>query len=227
MSSAIFFHAGNSLEFEDVRQQVLRIPEVLSQLRRAQEIWDTAGAGEVDFISILHSEDRCFFKSSSLKELVLGLVQLGLFQRYVAKNGKPRFILGNTRNESATLVATGHAKLTDLVLKSRVRGVSPDFATGGLPVLRGQLLPSYQVFELVGDVYEPLEHQSMGPDAGLRYLAEEEAIERVITIGPGNFSLRVDQHDGALATVKFQESIAMDPMLGWFWESLRGLNQTA
>src|SRR5690606_22414792 len=107
MADAVLFHNSNSLEFEDVRHQVLRIPDVLAEVRRAQTIWDQSDNAPIDIMNYINSDDAAFFQSGSMKEMVLGIVQLGLYKRHVAKHGTPGFIIGDTKNVSPAMVAAG------------------------------------------------------------------------------------------------------------------------
>jgi hypothetical protein len=229
MADALLFHNSNSLEFEDVRQQVLRIPEVLTEVRRAQSIWDATDNPITDFMNYLNSDDAAFFQSGSMKEMVLGIVQLGLFRRHVTKHGLPKFIVGDTKNVSPAMVAAGHISLEEMLLGSRAAVSTTLGDDGGLPSLRGQWLPQYQIFKApeAGEVYEVLPLAEMMPSRCLRALAETYQVEKVIAVGPGAYEIPESERSGLLSDLRCHESIDMDPLLSWFWPRVRELNEIA
>jgi len=233
MSEAVLFHNDNSLDFEDVRQQVLRIPEVMSELRRAQSLWDKSGQETIDFVSYLNSEDAHFFRSSSIRELVQSVVQLGLYRRFIDRHGLPQFIVGNTRNVSSTLVAIGKTDFTDMVFGCRATQVDKASGVGAtaghLPVLRGQLLPSFQAYKLNDGKpgYSQVGQSTMQPARCLRYLTEEFGVDAVVAIGPGSFHLPEEEKVGRVQDLVCRESIDMDPQLSWFWPRVKALHDTA
>ena len=69
MSKAIVFTDINSLDFADIRHNVIRIPEVLQVVKKAQEINDSLGEGtyfEEDFFYFLASENETYNKNIKL-----------------------------------------------------------------------------------------------------------------------------------------------------------------
>lgn len=231
MSAAVLFHGDNSLEFEDVRRQVLRIPEVISKFRIAQEIWDQVKGDSVDLVSLLNSENEIFYRSSSIKDLIRSVVQVALYERHIKRHGFPQFVLGNTKNESATLVAAGKISFEEMLAGSRALVNRENQAVlveeNALPNLRGQQLPQYQLFQWKGDFYESLVDSSSNFTVALKTIAEDFGIRQIVSIGPGAFRLPETEKTGLLQDLVCHESINMDPLLAWFWNELGPVTETA
>src|SRR5262245_39426408 len=106
MTTAVVFGGLQSLDFQDVRENVVRIPEVRIRIEEAQAIWEAHVNKELGFHQFLCSEDSAFFNNMSLKSLCVAIVQTGLFDRYKKSFKAPEYLLGDSRNDSALLVAT-------------------------------------------------------------------------------------------------------------------------
>lgn len=233
MTGAVLFKGDNSLDFAEVRSQVLRVPEVMGRLQEAQGIWDKAGLEPVNFYATMTAENEGFFASSCLKSLCLAIVQVGLYDRYLKKNQQPEFVVGNVRNDSSALVAAGIKSFRQLILGSIAAGAEAEVEDSkpkevdGLPTLRGQSLPIFKVYRKleIGYVEEPIE--SMHVPKVIVRLAEEQSLKKLVSIGPGSVEMQLEERIGILEDVQFFESIDMDPMLSWFWQNVDRLNAIA
>ena len=80
---------SNGLDFEEVRWNTLRVPEVQSYIIKAQKIYDQRGSKPIDFIHSFLSDDTLFFsKKKSFRNFLKALAQKGLFDHYVRSQGK-------------------------------------------------------------------------------------------------------------------------------------------
>ena len=232
MTSAVLFKGDNSLDFAEVREQILRVPEVLGRIHEAQAIWDEAGLDPVNFYATMTCDDEGFFASSCLKSLCLAIVQVGLYDRYLRKNQQPEFVVGNIRNDSPALVAAGIKSFRQLILGSRVAGVEEEEMEApqeqhGLPTLRGQSLPIFKVYRKLEDGYAEEKIESMHMPKVIVRLAEEQGLKRLVSIGPGSADIQPEERVGLLEEVQFFESIDMDPLLAWFWQNVNSAKATA
>ena len=123
MKEAVVFGGQNSLDFYDVRLSVLRIPEVSLKIEEAQNIWDKSCGTSFSFQHFLSCEDSIFFNNINLKALSLSVVQLGLMDRYERLFRKPQYLVGNTQNDSALMVASGKVTLSELIANSQACGL--------------------------------------------------------------------------------------------------------
>ncbi len=221
MKDAVVFRGGNPLDFQDVRFQVVRIPEVLARLKQAQKLWDDAKLETVSFHETIMAEDSVFFSSNCLKSLILAVVQVGLFDRYMKNQRLPHYLIGNLKNDSALAVVAGLQSFEDMVLKSRAAGYVPQemAVVTGLPALNGQFLPSYTALRMCGGSAEKIGPDSMNLDMLLEALVENEGLRKIVVVGPGGLQ-SPRRGEGLMGEVQRFESIDVDPMLSWFWRSV-------
>lgn len=227
MEDALVFGGSNSLDFAEVRFNVLRIPEVSLRLEEAQEIWDQISGASFSFQHFLNSDDHSFFNNINLKTLTLAVVQIGLYDRYVKNFRQPQVIVGNIENESAALVAAGKISLKEMIERSQacctMRPMAPLFVASDL-VLKGHSLPRFQAFRSQREgakvQYVAVSDPRMNLNEVIERVLESGEIQKIVHVGPGmldkssliNFEMR---------DIQLLESIDLDPMLGWFWSSSR------
>lgn len=237
MKEALVFGGQNSLDFLEVRSQVVRIPEVSLRLEEAQCIWDKSCGSSFSFQHFLNAEDSAFFNNIHLKSLSLSVVQLGLLDRYKRHFGESDFLVGNTQNDSALMVAAGLVKFSELIEKSQAGGlirpmVPLQIATE--PVLRGHSLPQFQVFARVaegsgskpteldqGPKYKAAGQPEISVQKILQSLIDDMGIKKIVHVGPGTMDKSHIMNQYEMRELQVYESIDIDPMLGWFWADLR------
>ncbi len=118
MGDVLLFSEKNSLDFEDVRQGVIRIPEVAVKLDEAQDIWDTKLAGDMHFRQLLCSDDETYFSNPAARALVLSVVQYGLYERFVKRLGHPEFLVGNLKGDSVLRTCVGERTFSEMITLS-------------------------------------------------------------------------------------------------------------
>lgn len=234
MKEVLVFGGQNSLDFLEVREGVLRIPEVSLRIEQAQKLWDSACGTSFSFQHFLSSEDSSFFNNIQLKSLSLAVVQLGLLDRYRRHFGESDFMVGNTQNDSALLVAAGVLTFQELIAKSQASGLIRPMAplqVANEPLLRGQCLPQYQAFSkamrasaqggATTSVFQPLGAADMSLKKTLQALIDSREVKKVVHIGPGLMDKSQALGEYEMRELQILESIDIDPMLGWFWQDLR------
>lgn len=224
MQESIVFNQGRPLDFEDVRFQIARIPEVMLRLRQAQRIWEASGASQsISFYETLMSEDNHFFSSRALRSLLTAIVQVGLYDRLI-KHSKPvPFLVGNIRNDSALNIISKKITFEELILNSRACQLSNEVKTSNL--LQGQEFAQFKAYQFIDDSYIAIGPESESLESILSWVAENKSVRRFITVGPGSIERSFEK--GLLSEVSFVESIDKDPLLGWFWQSVKSLPVTA
>lgn len=227
MREAVVFGGTNSLDFSEIRMGVIRIPDVSLRIEQAQKVWDKVCGTSFSFQHFLVADDNTFFSNINLKYLTLSVVQLGLLDRYARLFRKPEFIIGNTQNDSATLVAAGVITFEEMISSSRachlLRPLSQLQPVEDL-VLNGQTLPKFQVYEKKEVNGEQKFISSGTPELDLSKLLTElvdtHSVGKVVHIGPGALDKSQILNDFEVRDVQVLESIDMDPMLRWFWNDL-------
>jgi hypothetical protein len=227
MRDALVFNGACNLDFQDIRTNVIRIPEVIVRIREAQQIWDSIAATPLDLANFIASEDAVFLGHIKLKSFATAVVQVGLLDRYLKTNKLPEFVLGSVNGDSALLVALGKITFYELVSQSSaltgVAGRPVPAASGGfeLPVLAGVQLAEYGIFRKndKGD-YVRLMSDSREIERMLVELIDQYDVKKMSMIGPGNAIVKKIL-DLTSRDVQVLETIDMDPMLSWFWRHLK------
>lgn len=92
----LYFTDGAGIDLLGIRESVLRIPEVLTSLRRGQE-----QARYVDLMQVMSLSDEEFRQTPSvLRTLLINLVQRGLHQRWVNRDQRADLILRRINHRS-------------------------------------------------------------------------------------------------------------------------------
>ncbi len=241
--SALVFSGRNGLDFIELRQGVVRIPEVTLRLREAQRIFDSkreelSERGEssgVDLLSMLGSEDDMFFKNIQLKSLISAVVQVGLFDRYCKSQKRPDFMVGNSNGDSAMLVASGQITFQAMVESSQaLSALRPTEKTvislvpaSAMPLLSGLSLTEYSAIEAkkvegtAGTLYAPMNASSMDLRQLITILNQDHGVSCFINMGPASSLRGSDYRNLGCGDLESLDSIELDPMLGWFWRNVR------
>ncbi len=242
---AIVFSGRNGLDFSELRTSILRIPEVTMRIRQAQAVLDTLELPKVDFFNVISSDDDTFFRNIKLKSLAAAVVQIGLYDRHVKNQRRPDFMVGNSNGDSAMLVCAGLMTFDEMVCNSQAvdslkpqnvlsmldvkqtneRSPSEGLVLVAAPLLAGVSLTEFRALEAVqnesgGLSYSPTCDGAMDIKKIVEALHMERGVERFISIGPAS-AVRTSDYKAISEDIEALDSIEMDPMLGWFWKSVR------
>lgn len=229
MQDTIIFNGPNALDFYDVRLNIIRVPEVVMRLRQAQEIWDSGEYPNFDLTSFMASDDKIFLSNLKSKSLCAAIVQLGLYDRYIKQSKTPRFLVGNINGDSAMKVAAGLMSVEDLVLSSsalKVNRAGMSLHLTDAPVLAGVSLTEYGVLEKketagVVEFSNFSALKNMEITKIVESLIEDHGVKKIVNIGPGGILLQQAFAELSLRDVQILESVDLDPLLSWFWPSLK------
>jgi hypothetical protein len=227
MRDALVFNGASNLDFQDIRTNVIRIPEVIQRIREAQKIWDAHAKTSLDLANFIASEDSVFLGHIKLKAFATAIVQTGLLDRYLKTNKLPEYVLGAVNGDSPLLVAIGKKTFLEMVTESSaltgVAGRTVSTLSGGfeLPVLAGVQLAEYGIFRKndKGEYQRQL-CDSREVDKMLLELVDQYDVQKLAMIGPGN-SIFKKVLEFTSRDVQIIESIDSYPMLSWFWSNMR------
>jgi hypothetical protein len=212
MSQALIFNGTNALDFQDIRINVIRIPEVSHAVREAQEIWDALNPNQFDLAGFIASDDQVFLGQIKLKKFAAAVVQVGLLRRYLKNNPLPEYMIGTVNGDSPLRVALQQISFVEMVAESdaipgeRLRLVPKTDAT----MLAGVRLDEYAVFaKNANDTYRRFHFDTQDVSKMIDTLASEAELKRMIFVGPGTQPMATK--------VEMTESIDLDPSLTWFW----------
>lgn len=224
MRDAVIFNGPNALDFFDVRSNIIRIPEVVHRIRQAQEVWDEADFPEFDFTNFISSDNNTFLSNLRSKSLAAAIVQVGLYDRYVKHFKAPQYLVGNLNGDSAMQVASGELNFEDMILNSsatRLNRAGMTLHLTDAPLLAGVSLTEYGTIKLGnGSPSEKVDRLCrMDIEKIVEKLIEDEAVQKFVNIGPGNTLLQNSEF--SMRDVQILESVDLDPLLSWFWTSLK------
>ncbi len=227
MRSALVFNGASHLDFQDIRSNVIRIPEVVARVREAQGLWDTISPTPLDLANFIGSEDQVFLGHIKLKNFATAVVQVGLLDRYLKSHALSEYVVGAVNGDSPLLVALGKISFFEMVRASAAlngKAGKPTPAASGsfeLPILAGVQLAEYGVFQRHADgEFSRLPANTREAEKMILDLIETQEVRKLVMVGPGNSIFGKRIYDLTSAEVQVLESIDQDPMLSWFWSNL-------
>ena len=228
MTTSVYFSAQNLLDLHEHRLSLMRLPEVLRMVHRAQDVIDRRMDGSIDLANYISSDDEVFMTSSPLRSLTTAIVQIGLFHRYAKKNSMPEFLIGNCKGDSAIEVVVGRMSLEQMVLKSSVfqeEQRTQLAASNGLPILAGTAMPELVVYqreevqEFPGEMFYSKRATSPTTLREIFVTLHQQAkMGTWVILGPGTVMARREQMqiNSQSLPVGLDFSLDSDPALEWF-----------
>ncbi|MGE4132456.1 MAG: hypothetical protein AB7F86_12510 [Bdellovibrionales bacterium] len=227
MRDALVFNGASNLDFQEVRSNVIRIPEVLLRVREAQIIWDKMSGLPMDLATFIASEDSVFLGHIRLRSFANAVVQVGLLDRYLKNYRLPEFIVGAINGDSPLKVAAGQMTFAQMIEQSpcvsnqATRSLKPIPGSGlEMPVLAGIQLVEYGIVRRSEQGYVPVDVKNKDIEKMVVEIVEGHDLERLVVIGPGHSIFGRKMRDLTARDVQVLESIELDPMLTWFWSLL-------
>lgn len=222
MFGALIFNSVNSLEFSEVRRNLIRIPQVSQKIWQAQKIWDQYCESSWDIFSYLNSDDEYFCRHLPLKNLSTAIVQLGMLDRFLSHYDLPPYLLGVRNGDSAVHVASGLGSFEELIKRSQaVQALRPiDLSKKVLPYLTGISQAEFVVLKRVRGEFQSLVMREFDLKKTLRLLVSEVDTCEIMNIGPGTSHLEFQiQRLGLQNQLKIRDSIQDDSHLQWFYKA--------
>lgn len=211
----VLFNESKVLDLQEVRTNVLRIPEVSRKIAEAQAILDSEVIGNFDLSNHISSEDKVFLSNLKLKQVCHAVIQLGLYERMLRFFPVPEWLVGNMSGLTALKVLTKQISFEEMVLGKEEKQVQTPTQQLDTPLLVGIKLAEYKVFQPAG---EGLVAVSGFDGRNAQQLIEElmgqNPQAKVVNIGPGDVICQ-NMNKG----YRFVDLVDQDPMLAWFWES--------
>ncbi len=218
-AKVVLFNEAKVLDLQEVRSNVLRIPEVSRKVREAQAILDRSAIGNFDLNTHIASDDKTFLSNLKLKQVCHSIVQLGLYERMLRFSAEPHLLVGNMSGFTALKVLTGQLSFEDLVLGKEEKAPVVVGLSGGCvdtPLLVGVKLAEYKVFRSAESTIQSVAgFDGRNADQLIKELMMKNPSAVVVNIGPGDAICQSIEKNH-----RFVELVDQDPMLAsWFWET--------
>lgn len=216
----LLFSGCRGLDDQNVRNSILRIPEVSRKLKEAQRLIDSNSENHTDLFSYVVSSDQEFNSKPALRALVSDVVQVGLFDRYVRYRNRPSFMVGRTNGSSALKVCAGTQTFEEFIVQSEYCNSLNGVAQLNTTKLAGIAIEEYGVFQWnnEGD-FENFDATSKEAAKIVEELSVDNKINQCIHIGPcADFRMQ-ELADGGVDLISSMNSIDLDPILSSFWKS--------
>ncbi len=222
----VIFSGSYQLGDEDLCMGVQRIPEIRQCFREAQSCLDakysTSAQKHWDLLNAMTADDNQIMKEGVWRDMIMELVQIGLYRRYCRLHGTPSYLIGDCADVSALSFYTGkenmeewvNAHIKKLKEKRHLQLVPID---EGVPFLVGKSLKKYGAYHFSDDGLTSLKTCEMDLTKLAVMVAEKNKGHKVIHIGSGDIVLNSMQKEYLKTfNVEVLEFIGEDPMLGWF-----------
>jgi len=224
MKTSLVFANQGTIDFSEVRTNVIRIPEVVATLKEAQTSIDQICPNPVDLMALMMSDDSRFWANEKFRKICVSLVQIGLTRRYYKSKPQAKVLVATDDVYSPKHVLTGAMNLKEYVEACLFK--QDDTAVFSLS--SGVMPQKLKAYILGAEGYETSALESEKVEEIIVELRENEAVARFINVGPCNTLVSSRSDAVIFHDVQVEEMINMDPLLTWFWDALSGdLKQVA
>lgn len=223
MKSAVLFANTGVLDFLELRTSIVRIPEVIAKLKEAQTFLDRAIKDAPDLIQFITSDDQVFWSRKRIRQIAVGIVQLGLYERYVKRYGEAAHLLASDKEENPVQVLSGKMRLGEYVINLAMREDDKAKVVNmedQALLSKGISMPDFQLFQRDQEGYFVLveEGKKQALNDLLMKLRDEKNTKQFVNIGPGQSISGSALSELVDKELNIMESIDLDPMLSWFWD---------
>lgn len=216
ISSVLVFGGRSTVDCEEFRWQLLRVPEVSQVLKEIQGHLDKQMKNAIDITAFLMSDNSRYLSSHLWRDFASQIVQVGLYRRYKKHSPAPRFVVGETSGISALKVCMSQQTTYQMVthflemLDERSKEAQQE------NFLVGHSLEALKAYEYMdGQLFSISENKET--ISLLNDIAKDHIIDQVISLGTCDF-IRKSESEKNIAVM---ESVSMDPMLSWLWPYLQ------
>ena len=225
MKSAVLFANTGVLDFLELRTSIVRIPEVIAKVKEAQVFLDRALKDAPDLLQFLTSDDQVFWSRKRIRQIAVGVVQLGLYDRYVKRYGAAANVLATDSEENPVQVLSGKMRLGEFVINLAMGEEEAPSKVVEMPeqqpmLSKGISMPDFQLYsqDAEGNFVLTDEGKKQALNDLLMKLRDERSVKQFVNIGPGQSISGSALNELVDKELNIMESIDLDPMLSWFWD---------
>ncbi|MEC9283030.1 MAG: hypothetical protein VX642_09970, partial [Bdellovibrionota bacterium] len=192
-------------------------------LKEAQTFLDRAIKDAPDLIQFITSDDQVFWSRKRIRQIAVGIVQLGLYERYVKRYGEAAHLLASDKEENPVQVLSGKMRLGEYVINLAMREDDKAKVVNmedQALLSKGISMPDFQLFQRDQEGYFVLveEGKKQALNDLLMKLRDEKNTKQFVNIGPGQSISGSALSELVDKELNIMESIDLDPMLSWFWD---------
>jgi hypothetical protein len=201
-----------------LRTAVLRIPEVLSGLQAMQKVIERGENEDIrrlDLLTLMTADE--FPSRSVLWPILKSVVQYSLFQRILKRRTNLKYV-GIRRNEPMRSLLHDSEGLVPWLNRSLAQILNSGAAV--IPLFTNEAPAGWDLFAYPLKTEETQEFSEM-PEL-LRSLKEKQGIYRFVALGPLDHRWAFELGPEVDFDFEVLDIFELDPMLGWFWSSMRG-----
>ncbi len=227
--TAVVFKGINTLNFQEIRMNIVRVPEVLSCIQKAQLIWDENSDRYFDILNFIVSDDAVFLGDLKSRSIAKAVIKIGLYHRFIRKFPFPKFLIGDVSDDSALLNCAGQLSFEKLIkehiIQDKLQLVKN--TDSGVVTLSGTHLDDWSCYEFNDSKARFVEKEltSNTLNGAIEELLKNKKVNKVVNIGPDTLSddLKAQLEQSPL---EFVEALDEDPLLSWFWPSMKTLSES-
>lgn len=232
---AILFSGLSMMDQSSVRESLIRIPEVLNRIKTAQKTIDQLTNNSVELINCMLDDDQTYIANCKVKRVLVNLVQLGLYDRFVKSNEKPRYFVGSVSNLSAIEHCLGFSYIDEFVRSVWFQDL--EGSESEMPVMSESKYQDIQVIQMMNRrptqyyIYEFNQMTSEmseskkideadAADKLIVRLIKKHEVKQIVNLGPSDLLLDPVYNPFHLEDINVFNTIEIDPMLSWFYAKL-------
>lgn len=221
METAILLGDVSVLDRIQLREAVLRIPEVSLRIKEIQRWIDKNTTCSLDLFTSMHNDDMTYLRSGVVRGLCVTAVQIGLYDRYTRRSGSPKFVIGIRGTLQFLRYIAGNITLDDLLIPLFATLSSLKVESSASAMFAPQTRAAYDIVKLKNESQQSefsfIDTSVQTSEELITYLVDENDIGRLVNIGPGEKMVSPHTIDPCYERVQVLESIETDPQLSWFW----------
>ena len=230
---AILFSGVATLDHREIRQSLIRIPEVIQKIKQAQSVIDQITNYSFDLHNCMLDDNQFLNSHPKIRRVLVNVVQLALYERHIKSHAKPHFFVGSLCNLSAIEHCLGFSYFDEYVRSVWFQDL--DQSENGEEAFETE--SKYQDIQKVHMIYNRknfyyiYEFLPMGEGVTeakkideadscekiISKLIQKFEVKQIVNLAPADMLLSPMQNPFLLEDIQLFNTIEIDPMLSWFY----------
>ncbi len=231
---AILFSGIAMLDRQDVRQSLVRIPEVIQKIRQAQVVVDQITNYGYELHNCMLDDDKFLVAHPKIRRVLVNTVQIALYERHVKSYHKPQFFVGSLCNASAIEYCLGLCFFEELIRSVWYQNLDQVETEADLFESQSKYQDIQKVHRLYNQknnyyVYEFQKDEMLTVDSKkideaesyenlISKLIQEYGVKQIVNLAPTDVLLNPKTNPFSLEDIQVFNTLEIDPMLSWFYQ---------